>query len=492
MHFTTENILLIGSVLIFSAVILSKAGYKFGVPALLLFLIVGMVFGSDGIGLVFNNYSQAQFVGVAALSIILFTGGIETRFKDIRPVMWQGLILATVGVFLTTIFCGLFIFLLTRIGHFSAPLSIVMCFLMASIMSSTDSASVFNILKTSNLRLKENLHPLLELESGSNDPMAYVITIVLIQAATILYDPTSATEGIDYSIIITNAVKVFFMQLGIGAVFGIGIGYGASWVLRKIQLGSSPLYAILLLTSAFFTISITETFKGNGYLAVYICGLIIGNKIIPERKEILTFLEGMTWLMQIGMFLMLGLLVNPRNMFQIAPTALLIGIFMMVIARPLSVFLCLLPFRGMSFRARTFISWVGLKGAVPIIFATYPILADIPGSEHIFNIVFFITIMSLIIQGMTVTKSAKLLNIALPEEKRLDTFGIEIPDEAGKLVDCTLTPEDIEQGDTLKEISLPKGARVVMIQRRSRLIVPDGTVKLLPGDKLLMIFGEEN
>ena len=170
----------------------------------------------------------------------------------------------------------------------------------------------------------------------------------------------------------------------------------------------------------------------------------------------------------------------------------MIGIFMMVIARPLSVFLCLLPFRGMSFRARTFISWVGLKGAVPIIFATYPILADIPGSEHIFNIVFFITIMSLIIQGMTVTKSAKLLNIALPEEKRLDTFGIEIPDEAGKLVDCTLTPEDIEQGDTLKEISLPKGARVVMIQRRSRLIVPDGTVKLLPGDKLLMIFGEEN
>ena len=187
MHFTTENILLIGSVLIFSAVILSKAGYKFGVPALLLFLIVGMVFGSDGIGLVFNNYSQAQFVGVAALSIILFTGGIETRFKDIRPVMWQGLILATVGVFLTTIFCGLFIFLLTRIGHFSAPLSIVMCFLMASIMSSTDSASVFNILKTSHLRLKENLRPLLELESGSNDPMAYVITIVLIQAATILY-----------------------------------------------------------------------------------------------------------------------------------------------------------------------------------------------------------------------------------------------------------------------------------------------------------------
>lgn len=489
MYLTAENILLIGSILIFSAIVISKAGYKFGVPALLLFLVVGMVFGSDGLGLVFNNYHQAQFVGVAALSVILFTGGMETRFSDIRPVMKQGIVLATVGVALTTLFCGLFIFFLTRIGHISQPLSIVMCFLMASVMSSTDSASVFNILKHSNIRLKENIRPMLELESGSNDPMAYVITIVLIQAAVTLFDPAAMAGGVEYWPMIWKAILTFVLQLGIGSIIGVCMGYGGSWLLRRIQLGSSPLYAILLLTSAFFTISITEMLKGNGYLAVYISGLIIGNRFIPNRKEILTFMEGMTWLMQIGMFLLLGLLVNPHEMVSIAPMALLIGLFLILVARPASIFLCLLPFRKLSFRARSFVSWVGLKGAVPIIFATYPIVAEIPGSNQIFNVVFFITILSLIIQGMTVPKAAKLLHLALPEKKKPDTFGIEIPDEAGKLIDCTLSEEDLEAGNTLKEISLPEGARVVMIQRGSRLIVPDGSIELRTGDKLLMIFG---
>lgn len=248
----------------------------------------------------------------------------------------------------------------------------------------------------------------------------------------------------------------------------------------------------MLLTSAFFTISLTEMLKGNGYLAVYISGLIIGNKMIPQRKEIVTFLDGMTWLMQIVMFLLLGLLVNPHDMLKIAPLALLIGLFMILVARPAAVFLSLLPFRGISLRARTYVSWVGLKGAVPIIFATYPIVAGIPGSEQIFNIVFFITILSLTIQGMSVTKVAKLLHLAMPEEKKPDTFGIEIPDEAGKLIDCTLTEEDLEDGHTLKEITLPEGARVVMIQRRSKLIVPDGSIRLHSGDKLLMIFGEND
>ena len=492
MYLTAENILLIGSILIFSAIIISKAGYKFGVPALLLFLLVGMAFGSDGLGLVFNNYHQAQFVGVAALSVILFTGGMETNFSDIRPVLKQGIVLATIGVFLTTLFCGLFIFFLTRIGHLSRPISIIMCFLMASVMSSTDSASVFNILKNSKIRLKENIRPMLELESGSNDPMAYVITIVLIQAAGTLFDPAAMSEGIEYWPMIWKAILTFIMQLGLGSLIGIGIGYGASWFLERIKLGSSPLYAILLLTSAFFTISITEMLKGNGYLAVYISGLIIGNKMIPNRKEILTFMDGMTWLMQIGMFLLLGLLVNPHEMISIAPMALLIGLFLILVARPAAVFLCLLPFRNLSFRAKSFVSWVGLKGAVPIIFAIYPIMAGIPGSNQIFNVVFFITILSLVIQGITVPKAARILHLALPMNKKTDTFGIEIPDEAGKLIDCTLSEDDLQSGNTLKEISLPEGARVVMIQRRSRLIVPDGSIELMAGDKLLMIFGENS
>lgn len=490
MYLTAENVLFIGAILVFSAIVISKAGFKFGVPTLLLFLLVGMGFGSDGLGLVFNNHHQAQFIGVAALSVILFTGGMETKFKDIRPVLWQGISLATIGVLLTTAFCGLFIFALTRIGHLSAPLSIVMCFLMASVMSSTDSASVFNILKGCKMRLKENIRPCLELESGSNDPMAYVITIVLIGTATTLFDPAVTGDNVRYGSIIVHAGWTFILQLSVGAISGIGIGLGGSWLLQRIKLDSSPLYAIMLLTVAFFTISTTEMIKGNGYLAVYVAGLIIGNHPLPDKKEIQTFLDGMTWLMQIGMFLILGLLVEPNELLDIAPLALLIGLFLIFVARPAAVLITLSPFRHLSMKARLFISWVGLKGAVPIIFATYPIIAGIPGSNQIFNIVFFITLLSLLIQGVSIPAVARALGLALPEEKKPETFGIEIPEEAGKLVDCTLTEEQLLGGNTLKEIQLPPRARVVMIQRGSKLIVPDGSVPLRSGDKLLIIHTE--
>lgn len=490
LYLTTENILLVGSILVFSAIVVSKAGYRFGVPVLLLFLLVGMAFGSDGLGLVFNNYHQAQFIGVAALSVILLTGGMETKLSDIRPMALQGISLATVGVFLTTVLCGLFIFALTRVGHLSAPLSIVMCFLMASVMSSTDSASVFNILKTNRLRLKEGIRPCLELESGSNDPMAYVITIVLVGIATTLFDPLAAGSGVNYGSIALQATKTFCLQLIVGAVSGVLIGFGCSHLLQRIRLDSSPLYAITLLTTAFFTISLTEMIKGNGYLAVYIAGLVIGNHPLPNKKEILTFLDGMTWLMQIGMFLILGLLVEPSELVGIAPLALLIGLFLIFIARPIAVFLTLSPFKGLSFRSRIFISWVGLKGAVPIIFATYPIIANIPGSNQIFNIVFFITLLSLLLQGMSVNRIAKWLHLSLKEVPPPETFGIEIPQEAGTLSSCILTAAQLEDGNTLKEIKLPQKSRVVMIQRGTKLIVPDGSVPLREGDKLLMILSD--
>ena len=230
--------------------------------------------------------------------------------------------------------------------------------------------------------------------------------------------------------------------------------------------------------------------KGNGYLAVYIAGFIIGNKPMNNRREILSFMDGMTWLMQIGMFLTLGLLVNPKEMIHVAPVALLIGLFLMLVARPLTIFLCLAPFRRITFRAKAFTSWVGLKGAVPIIFATYPIVAGIPGSDQIFNIVFFITLLSLICQGMSVPRVAKAMRLNLPEDKKPETFGIEIPEEAGKLQNYTLSGEDLAGGCTLKEINLPEGARVVIIRRDDQFIVPDGMVNLKEGDILLMIYSE--
>lgn len=476
---------MVGSVLVFTAVILSRTGYKFGIPALLVFLTVGMAFGSDGVGLVFNNYRQAQFVGITALSVILFTGGMETNVSSIRPVLKQGIMLSTIGVFLTVLFTGLFIFYLTRIERISLPLSIVMCFLMAAVMSSTDSASVFSILKNSKMRLKENLQPLLEFESGSNDPVAFVINIVLIKSARILFDPSSV-NGINYGSLVLSAGATLLMQIIFGAALGVGIGFLTVWIMRRVRL-STALYAIMLLSVGFFTFSVTELCEGNGYLAVYIAGLIIGNKPLENKKEILKFLDGMTWLMQIGMFLTLGLLVNPHDMMKVAPVALLIGVFLIFIGRPLAVFLSLIPFRNFSFRSKIFTSWVGLKGAVPIIFATYPIVNEIPGSEQIFNIVFFITLLSMILQGMTIPKVAKWLHLALPPSAKPDTFGIEIPEEAGKMIGHTLTNEDLSEGNTLKEVNLPENARVVIIKRDKKFIVPDGSVHLKAGDKLLMI-----
>lgn len=489
-HFTSENIFLIGSILVFTAIVVSKTGNKYGVPSLLIFLLVGMLFGSDGLGVVFDNYNLAQFLSIVALCVILFTGGLETKFKEISPVIGPGVVLSTLGVFLTVIFTGAFIYFLSRIERIGLSLSIVMCFLLAAVMSSTDSASVFSILKNSKMRLKQNLKPMLELESGSNDPMAYVMTIVLIQVAKLLYEPASSISGINYSHLILSSLQTLFLQMTIGSLAGVAIGFAAVWTLKRVKLNSAPLYSILLLAVSLFAFSMTQMIQGNGYLAVYIAGLIIGNKPMNNRKEILSFMDGMTWIMQIGMFLSLGLLVNPHEMLHVAPIALLIGLFLIFIGRPLTVFLCLLPFRKISFRAKLFTSWVGLKGAVPIIFATYPIVEGIPGSEQIFNIVFFITLLSLIFQGMSIPRVAKLLHLNLPMEKVPETFGIEIPEEAGKLQDYTLTDDDLESGNTLKEIQFPQGARVVIIRRDDKFIIPDGSVELQSGDLLLIIYGE--
>lgn len=490
-HFTSENIFLIGSILVFTAIVVSKTGSKYGVPSLLIFLLVGMFFGSDGLGLVFDNYNLAQFLSIVALCVILFTGGLETKYKDIKPVAAPGIVLSTVGVLLTVIITGAFIFFLSRIEKIGLSLSIVMCFLLAAVMSSTDSASVFSILKNSKMKLKENLRPMLELESGSNDPMAYVLTIVLIQIAKLLFDPAAGIEGIDYGQMILGVTWTLTKQMTIGSLAGALMGLATVWALTRIKLNSTPLYSILLLAVSMFTFSLTQMIQGNGYLAVYIAGFIIGNKPMNHRKEILSFMDGMTWIMQIGMFLTLGLLVNPKEMMTVAPIALLIGLFLIFVGRPLTVLLCLLPFRKISFKAKIFTSWVGLKGAVPIIFATYPIVEGIPGSEQIFNIVFFITLLSLMFQGMSIPRVAKLLHLALPEEKEPDTFGLEIPEEAGKLQDYTLSDDDLSNGKTLKEIQLPDNARVVIIRRDSRFIVPDGQVELQSGDQLLMIYGED-
>ena len=491
MTFTPENILLLGSILIIAAIMISRVGYKYGIPTLLLFLFVGMAFGTDGLGLEFDNYSQAQFLGVVAMTVILFAGGLETNFKSVQPVLRQGVVLSTVGVLLTVLITGFFIYGMTRWLKFPIELSVTMSLLMAAVMSSTDSASVFSLLRENKMRLKENLQPILELESGSNDPMAYVVTIILIEATHSLFAPGYAGGGMAVWTMIWIGFKTLLIQLIMGAVLGLAAGYGVSKLLEKITLRNTPLYAILLLAIAFFTFSLTGSLQGNGYLAVYLAGMVIGNRPLVHKKDIFRFMDGMTWMMQIAMFLTLGLLVNPKEMLQVAPVALLVGIFMMLIARPLSVFLCLIPFKGLSFKARAFVSWVGLKGAAPILFATYPILANIPGAHYIFNVVFFITLVSLVCQGMSIPYVARKLHLDLPEEKKPETFGVAMPEEAGMLKDYTIDESDLVEGDTLKEVTLPgEGTRVVLIRRGESVIVPDGSVHLRPGDRLVLVIPE--
>lgn len=475
---TAENILLVGSILIFCSILISKTGYRFGIPALLLFLVVGMLFGSDGLGLQFNNTSDAQFIGILALSIILFSGGMDTKLSDVRPVMSQGILLSTVGVLLTTLLTGAFIFVTSEWTPLNISLSLTTSLLLAATMSSTDSASVFNLLRSQKMNLKDNLRPMLELESGSNDPMAYMLTIVLIQ---VISSGSELNAGI--------VLRDLFIQFFFGGVIGYAFGRFSAWLINRLYLPNSSLYPILLLSLVFITFTLTDIVGGNGYLAVYIAGVVVGNtRIVAVRKEINTFMNGLTWLFQIIMFLALGLLVNPHEMLDVAGIALLIGLFMIVVARPVSVFLCLLPFRRMTNRARVFVSWVGLRGAVPIIFATYPVLAEVPGYNQIFNIVFFITLLSLVVQGMSISTMARWLHLDLPQEKEGNEFGVELPEEIDtKLEDLTLTQEMLANGNRLADMNIAKGTLVMLVKRGNEFIIPNGQVELKAGDKLLFI-----
>lgn len=472
---------MIGSVLVFVSILFTRSGFRLGVPVLLLFLGVGMLFGSDGVGLQFNSASDAQFIGMVALCLILFSGGMDTRFQEIRPVLFPGIALSTVGVLLTTLFTGLFIYFISGYTKANIHLSLWVSFLLAATMSSTDSASVFNLLRSKNMNLKENLRPLLELESGSNDPMAYMLTIVLIQVVTLSGAPA------------TTILKDFFLQFFFGALVGFAMGRFGVWLLNKVSLANSALYSILILSLVFFLFTVTDLIHGNAYLAVYIAGIVLGNAKIPYRKEVSNFVDGLTWFGQIILFLTLGLLVNPHELWQVAGVAVLIALFMMILGRPVSVLISLLPFRKFTFKARMFVSWVGLRGAVPIIFATYPVIAGVEGASQIFNIVFFITLLSLLLQGTTLSPLASRLGLSVPIEQPKDYYGIEIPEETKTyLTDVQITASMLSGGNRLADLNLPQGHLVMLVKRDEEYIVPNGNLQLKEDDHLLIISEREH
>ncbi len=489
MQISGENILLVSSVLLIAGVLIGKSSYRTGLPLLLIFLLVGMGFGIDGLGLRFDDMHTAQYVGMVALCIILFTGGTATAIKAVRPVVTPGLVLSTLGVVLTAALTGLFIFWLSGMSWTNIHFALIPSLLLAATMSSTDSASVFGLLGSHNVSLKQNLRPMLELESGSNDPMAYMLTIILIEAATMGGGLSAGDIALQ-----------LLMQFGIGTALGVGCGMLGVWLARTYRrIGSSgaaaddgaqstAMISILATATVFLTFTLTDKLGGNGYLAVYICGIVFGNSRVPFKKSVGRFMDSLTWLAQIVVFIMLGLLVNPREMLSVAVVGLIISVFMILVGRPLSVMLCLAPFRRITPRARMYVSWVGLRGAVPIIFATYPVVADVQGASQIFNIVFFVTILSLLVQGTTVIAAGRRLGLMEQSGPGEDAFGVDLADEhPTSLRTVVLTDDDLARGNTLRDMSLPEGSLVMMIRRDGRYIVPNGRRRLQPGDALLII-----
>lgn len=472
-----ENFLIVAALLLFVAVLAGKAAYRLGAPALLLFLGVGMLAGyNDLVSL--HSYDFAQLVGMVAMCIILFSGGMDTKFSEIKPVMGPGIVMATAGVILTALIVGGFIYLISPAVDVEISLSLAI--LMAATMSSTDSASVFSILRTKKQGLKQNLRPLLELESGSNDPMAYILTAVIVG---IISDGAAVSWG--------SAVTTFVVQMMLGCALGYGFGRATVWIMNRINIKSNPsLYSVLLLACAFFSFSFTTLAQGNGYLAVYICGLVVGNYRIVHRTMLGTFFDSFTWLLQIVLFLVLGLLVKVEEL--LSPDVLLMGIavglFMIFIARPISTFTCMLPFKDFSTKARIYVSWVGLRGAVPIIFALYAISHDVANADYLFNVVFMVTIVSLLVQGTTVSAMANWLDLSYDEPER--TFKFSVPDHIrSEFTEIEVNRQMLRKGDTLKDVHLPGNTLAVLVYRKEvgRYFVPKGNTQLKVGDKILLV-----
>jgi potassium/hydrogen antiporter len=483
MQITTELVLLVLSFLFFLSILAGKVGSKYGIPVLLLFLGIGMFSGSDGLGIQFENYHVAQTIGTISLSIILFSGGMDTKLSDIKPVIAPGVVLATMGVLLTTFFTGLIIWGISGFSNTGAGIGLLTSLLLAAIMSSTDSASVFSILRSKGVNLKHNLRPLLELESGSNDPMAYMLTISLISLIKMVGSTNYWLVG-----------GMILLQLLVGALAGYFLGRLTVYIINKIKIDNDSLYPILVFTSAIFIFSFTYFIKGNGYLAVYIGGLIIGNSKFVHKRSALKFLDGLAWLSQILMFLTLGLLVNPHELIPVIFQGLVFSLVMILITRPLSVFISLIPFRNISFKSKTYISWVGLRGAVPIIFAIIPLAEEVPHARFIFNIVFFITLVSLLVQGTSLAKVAEWLGLAdKPQEyKKLEEFELEFSDDIKSVTtEITVNAQALSGGNRLMDLPLPERTLAVMVKRNSKYFVPTGITVLLENDQLLVISDDE-
>lgn len=456
--------------LLLISVLVSKISDRFGVPVLLLFLGLGMLAGSDGPGgIYFDNPAVAQFVGVIALVLILFAGGLDTDNTQVRAVLKEGILLSTLGVLITALLTGW-----VSMQVLGLPLEIGL--LLGATVSSTDAAAVFSVLRSKGISLKGNLKPVLELESGSNDPMAIFLTVGIIQ---LIQFPNRSP---------LNLIGLFALQMLVGALIGLLMGRIMVWLINHIRLGYEGLYPVLTLSLVFLTFGITTILGGSGFLAVYLTGIVLGNREFIHRRSLLRFHDGLAWLMQIAMFLTLGLLVFPSRLVSVTGSGLLIAAALMLLARPLSVLIALIGSQ-FAFREKLFISWVGLRGAVPIILATFPLLAQIPQADLIFNIVFFVVLTSVLFQGTTITPAARWLKLDAPAApKRI--YPIEFTPVGGfksELKELAVPPNSPMAGKAIVELGLPDDFLVVLIARQNDFVMPSGGTVIEPGDTLLAL-----
>lgn len=474
MNITTENIMLIGSLLLLISILAGKTSYKFGVPTLILFLTVGMLAGSEGLGGIhFDDPQLAQFVGIVSLNFILFSGGLDTNWKSIKPVLWHGISLSTLGVLFTALSLGTFVWLITDFTIYEA-------LLLGSIVSSTDAAAVFSILRSKNMALKANLRPTLELESGSNDPMAYFLTIAFL----------GLVVNQDQSIL--SIIPLFLKQILIGAALGFAFGKLSKMVINRITLDFEGLYPVLGIALMFVTFSATDRLGGNGFLAVYLSAVYLGNQDLIHKRTIMRFFDGLAWLMQIVLFLTLGLLVFPSDIVPILGLGVLISVFLIFIARPLAVWLSLSPFK-MKTRRRWYISWVGLRGAVPIVFATYPLLAGIEKAHMIFNIVFFVSLTSVLVQGTTLSSVAKFLHVALPKKvKKISPVDAFLAEGSKSLIrEITVPIDNFSVGKRIVDLHFPRKAIIAMISRNGKFLTPNGATQIEEEDTLIVLMEDK-
>jgi cell volume regulation protein A len=468
--FWIDTAILISGVLLLLGIVSSKFSTRFGVPVLVLFLALGMLAGSEGLGgIAFENYVTAHAIGSLALAFILFDGGLSTPLDGIRAVWRPALVLATWGVLVTAMITGAF-------AAWILDLPLIYGMLLGSIVGSTDAAAVFAVLRSGGVALPKRLQSTLEVESGSNDPMAIFLTVGLLQIISGQMEPGP------------DVVWLFVKQMSIGGLVGLAGGYLTVFVTNRIKLEIGGLYPILAAAGAMLTFGVAARFEGSGFLAVYFAGIVIGNSRIIFNRGTLLFHDAAAWLSQIAMFVVLGLLSFPSRLWSVAPQGLEITLVLCLIARPIAVGLSLLPFR-FNWRELLFLSWVGLKGAVPITLATFPLLYDVPHAALLFNVVFFVVVVSALVQGWSLPLVAHKLRLALPIQAP-PPVSLEISSlrhMEGDIVDYTVTGDSRAAGKAVSELALPEGVVIALVARNGALIPPQGRTRIEPGDHVVVV-----